>query len=164
MYRIIKRFLFVKGIFFLLTRRRRSKMKNNKFILKNMSYQFSPELTPTPSEVNLTDEQKRQLEQLNNVLNKLQDLINHKPDKISHLINNFFRPKEKILPNGQKVSVPSQYDQLMQLLREVDPSFVPIPGWRNEKPLSSIPSSGPFPLNENQPSSTFSPSHENPKK
>jgi len=124
--------------------------------------QFSSESKPT--EVNLTDEQKMQLEKLNNVLNKLQDLINRNPHKISNLIDNFFSPKEEILPNGQKVSGPSQYDQLMQLLREVDPSFVPSPGWRNEKPLSSIPSSGPFPLNENQPSSTFSPPQENPNK
>jgi hypothetical protein len=131
-----------------------------------MSEQFNPESKPTPTEVNLnlTDEQKTQLEELNNILNKLQDFINTKPDKIPELINKFFRPKEEILPNGQKVSAPSQYDQLMQLLREVDPSFVPIPGWRKEEPSSSIPSSGPFPLNENQPSLTPSTHQENPKK
>ena len=125
--------------------------------------QFSPESTPT--KVNLNNEQKRRLENLKNALNKLQDFINNNPHKISDLIDNFFRPKEEILPNGQKVFGPSQYDQLMQLLREADPSFVPIPGWRNKEPLSSTPSSWPFPLNENQqPSSTLSPPQENPKK
>jgi uncharacterized coiled-coil protein SlyX len=111
--------------------------------------QFRPESTPTPSEVNLTDEQKKQLEELNNTLNKLQYFINNNPGKIPNLINRFFNQEEKILPNGQKVFAPSEYERLIQLLREADPSFVPVSGWRNKEPLSSTPPSTPFPLNEN---------------
>jgi hypothetical protein len=140
-------------------------MRNNKFALKNMSGQFSPESTPTPTEVNLTDEQKMQLENLKNILNKLKEFINNHPNKVPELIGRFFTPKEKTLSNGEKVREPSQYDQLMELLAGVDPSFAsPIPDWRKKQPSSSISPSTPFSLNENPPSIIPSTHQENAKK
>jgi hypothetical protein len=67
-----------------------------------MSNQLSPESQPPSIEVNLTDEQKMQLENLTKTLNELEDFINNNPKKIPELINNSFRPKEEILPYGQK--------------------------------------------------------------
>jgi hypothetical protein len=58
-----------------------------------MSNQFSPESTPTPTEVNLTDEQQMQLQNLNNMLNYLEELINNQPNKIPKLLEIFFKPE-----------------------------------------------------------------------